>query len=61
MTHEIRMQCVAEYVHGESQKIELLVEGEGDIDHYLETFRAFLVASGFSSDTAKRLCIGDEE
>lgn len=35
------------YGDADGRRVEMLITGDGSIEHYLETFRAFLMASGF--------------
>lgn len=32
--------------------IQLQVNGEGDLDHYVDAFKAFLIAAGYHPETA---------
>lgn len=38
-------------------RVEILTEGDGGIDHWLDTFRAALVAAGFAVNTARRVVL----
>jgi len=54
-THTVKIEVVGMYQHGAKTHASVSVTGDGSIDHMIDTFRAALVAAGFSSDTASRL------
>jgi len=62
MTHTISIRTDYKYLHGDPDKRTSIVtiDGDGDLDHYIETFRTALVAAGFAMETAARLDIKDE-
>jgi hypothetical protein len=46
------------YPHGrENPHASVTVNGDGSLDHAVDSFRAALVAMGFAPDTAGRLAI----
>lgn len=53
-THSITMAVKGRYPHGDAQHASVTVEGEGDLDHYIQAFAALLVAAGYSSETAAK-------
>ena len=55
LTHTITIEVTGRYPHGLAQSAMVRISGSGDLDHMLETFRAALVAAGFSSGMAERL------
>lgn len=57
MTHTISIRTDYRYRHGDTEKrtASVTVDGDGDLDHYIETFRAALVAAGFALATAAQL------
>lgn len=59
-THSITMSATGRYPHGNAERASVTVEGEGDLDHYVQAFAALLVASGFSSDTAAKFIAVEE-
>lgn len=56
-THKIIMTVEGNYVHGQEEHASVTVSGDGSLDQYVEAFKAFLVASGFAMDTAKKFDI----
>lgn len=56
-THTITVTIEGRYPHGEKQRASVSVDGDGDIDHMVETFQAALVAAGFAPATAGSLRI----
>jgi hypothetical protein len=55
-THSVTVIVKARYPHNrEHQQASVTVDGDGDIEHMLDTFRAALVAAGFSATQADRL------
>lgn len=58
-THTITVVVAYRYPHGAvpSGSQSVTVTGDGDIEHFLTTFQAALVASGFATDTAQKLVI----
>jgi hypothetical protein len=60
-THTISIRI--DYKHfGDPDKRTSIVtiDGDGDLDHYIETFRTALVAVGFAMETVAKLDIKDE-
>lgn len=55
LSHVITVTVVGRYPHGEKQHASVTVAGDGSLDHMLDTFKASLVAAGFSAATAERL------
>ena len=57
-THRITVTVVGRYMHGkEAEHASVTVAGDGSLDHAIDTFRAALVAMGFSPETATRLTV----
>lgn len=57
-THAITIVVTGRYPHGrENPHASVTVNGDGSIDHAVDTFQAALVAMGFAPDTAGRLAI----
>lgn len=55
-THSITMSVSGRYVHGQAQEqASVTIRGDGGLDHCIEAFKAFLVAAGFSLETARKL------
>lgn len=59
-SHSIEIVVKGNFPKGEMEQMRLKIFGDGAIDHFVETFRAALVAYGFETDTAKRLNLTDE-
>lgn len=57
LTHTVTVSIIGRYPHGERQHAEVMVAGSGDLAHMLDTFRAALVAAGFTAETASCLTI----
>lgn len=55
LTHEVTITITGNYPHGKKQHAQVVVAGNGDLDHMIEVFKAALIAAGFSMDTAKKL------
>ena len=57
--HSHTVQIIVRHRYGarESVAADLLVAGDGSIDHMVDSFQAALVAAGFSTDTAGRLSL----
>ncbi len=51
------VQIIVRHRYGAREVVaaDLLVAGDGSIDHMVDSFQAALVAAGFSTDTAGRL------
>lgn len=60
LTHTVTVSIEGNYPHGQKQHAQVIVAGDGDLEHVLDAFRTALVAAGFSCETAARLTIGDE-
>jgi hypothetical protein len=55
-THTVTVTVEGRYMHGREQQHAMVkVAGDGGIEHMLDTFRAALVAAGFSATQADRL------
>lgn len=61
LTHKVVIEVYADYPSGEKMQSIVGVYGDGGIDHMLDAFRASLVASSFSADTASRLVVSEED
>ena len=63
-THRITVTIDAQYQHAAVTvpSASVCVSGSGNIDHFLDVFRAALVAAGYAAGTAEKLQIveGDE-
>jgi hypothetical protein len=59
-THTVSITVSGNYAHGPKTHSSVIVSGDGGIDHMLDAFKAILVASGYSADTANRLGISEE-
>jgi hypothetical protein len=58
LSHRITVTVAGRYLHGkEQEQATVTIAGDGSIDHALETFRAALVAMGFSPAVAGRLAL----
>ena len=63
-SHVVTINVKSSYPHinvETDRECEVTISGNGDIEHMLDTFRASLVACGFSLDYAKNLIIKDDE
>jgi hypothetical protein len=56
-SHTVHVLVCGSYPHGQQQHVSLEISGDGGLDHMLDTFRAALVAAGFSTEVASRLDI----
>ena len=55
-THSITVVVTGRYPHGrEHAHASVTVNGDGSLEHAIDTFQAALVAMGFAPDTAARL------
>lgn len=66
--HRIRMEYTQEsgdesnLTTPQDSRIEVVIERDGDIEHAVDTFRAFLLAMGFHPETIDNEVLrGDEE
>lgn len=57
LTHKIEITITGNYPHGQKQHATVSVSGDGSIEHMLDTFRAAMVAGGYSTEMAQRLKI----
>jgi hypothetical protein len=55
LTHSVTVTVNGKYPHGEKQHATVTMSGDGSLDHMLSTFRAALLAAGFSADIAAKL------
>jgi len=55
MTHKIEITITGNYPHGSKQHASISISGDGGLDHMIESFKAALIAAGFSMETAKKL------
>ena len=55
LTHSIRITITGNYPHGKKNHAEIIMDGDGDVGHMLDAFRASLMAAGFSLDTVTKL------
>lgn len=55
LTHSVTVTVNGNYPHGQRQHATVTMGGDGGLDHMLDTFRAALVAAGFSTETAATL------
>jgi len=55
MTHTVTITVTGNYPHGAKQHASVSMSGDGGLDHMIETFKASLVAAGFSMETAAKL------
>lgn len=55
MTHTVTITVTGDYPHGPKQHAQVTVSGDGGLSHMIESFRAALVAAGFSMDAARNL------
>lgn len=56
-THTITVTVTSNYLHGGKQITNVMVLGDGDLEHYLTAMRAILVANGYATETAGSLQI----
>ena len=55
MTHKIEITITGNYPHGSKQHASISISGDGGLDHMIESFKAALIAAGFSMETATKL------
>ena len=55
LTHSIEITITGNYPHGQRQHAKVALSGDGGLDHMIEAFKAALVATGFSLETAASL------
>lgn len=53
MSHKITMTYTATNSHTGKTESTVTVERDGELSHFIDTFEAFLVASGFTQETAE--------
>ncbi len=58
-THTITVTIEGRYPHGEKQRASVSVDGDGTLDHMVDTFQAAIVAAGYMASTAGTLRIGE--
>ena len=58
LTHTIKIEVTGRYPHGARQHCSVEMSGAGDLEHFLDAFRAGLVAAGFTIETAGTLEVG---
>ena len=59
-THTITVAVDGRYPHGGTQRATVVVAGDGGLDHMLDTFRAALMAAGYSARIAESLDVREE-
>lgn len=56
LTHVISITITGRYPHGrEHEQAHVRMAGTCDTDHFIEVFKAAMVAAGFSTQTAAKL------
>lgn len=60
LTHTVTITVAGNYPHGAKTHAQVIVAGEGDLEHKLSAFRAAIVASGFSLEAAASLQFVDK-
>lgn len=58
-THTITVTIEGRYPHGKTQRASVSVDGDGTLDHMVDTFQAAIVAAGYMPSTAGTLRIGE--
>ena len=61
LAHTIKIEVTGRYPHGNMQHCAVEMSGTGDLEHFIDAFRAVLVAAGFSVETAGRVGMRDEK
>lgn len=60
-THILTIEASGHYIHGDPvPRVRITAHGDGGIEHWLNTFRAALVAAGYAMGTAKRVRLVEE-
>lgn len=59
-TQSIEIILKGIYSVGEEEQVRLKVSGDGSLEYFVDTMRAFLVAAGFAPQMAERLGLVDE-
>ena len=54
-THAITITVTGNYPHGAKQHAQVVIAGDGGLDHMIDAFKAALIAAGFALETAKKL------
>lgn len=49
------------YAVGEEEQVRLKVSGDGSIDYFVDTMKAFLIAAGFVRETVDDIFKRDDE
>lgn len=60
LTHRITITVHGRYPHGEQEHATVTLAGDGSLDHFVDAFRAALVAGGVSASIAALLDMGPE-
>ena len=48
------------YSVGEEEQVRLKVSGDGSLEYFVDTMRAFLLAAGFATQTVEKLGLVEE-
>ena len=56
-SHSITITVTGRYAHGDATHCNVRVDGEGDLEHFVQAFQTVLVAAGFAAQTAGSLVV----
>lgn len=60
-THSIEIKLKGNYPSGLEEQVKLKVLGDGSIQYFMDTFKAFMISAGFSSDVVEQIAICEEK
>lgn len=59
-SHTIEVVITSRCTHIGTSSARVSLDGDGDIDHFLDSFRAAMIAAGFGAATAGRLTLAED-
>lgn len=54
LTHTVTITIDGNYPHGAKQHAQVIMAGNGDLQHMIEAFKASLMAAGFGYETVRK-------
>lgn len=54
LTHTITITIDGNYPHGSKQHAQVIMSGDGGLQHMIEAFKASLMAAGFGYETVRQ-------
>jgi hypothetical protein len=59
-THTIEVVLRGNYPVGEEEQVRLKVSGDGSVEYFVDTMKAFLIAAGFAPKTVEKIGFIDD-